>query len=380
LRRPGELDFSIMAEVATGSRDDEGPTPEDWGAEYRRDLGSWEDFTARVERLVRDLLDREGLEVVQIESRTKEVESFVGKLKRKNSKYAEPLREVTDLAGVRVITYYLEDVERVVDCLKHGFDVVAEHSRGSISAIDPDRFGYRSDQYVMRVSKERRQLPEWQQFGAHSVEVQVRTALQHAWSAIDHKLNYKTAREVPRHLKRRLSRLSALLELGDEQFSSLRDATNDLDAEYSREIEKGRLDLDVDLASLDAYLTVTGIGDRWVAAALEAGYVPAADNPKQLAKDRSDLLLVLQRLGVKTIKKLDDILQQAERDWGATVLARVNTRSQELGFSPPLTVNAYEAVTQLVLVGRRADPKTTAVYHDAIAAAMNEIIARDAEG
>jgi putative GTP pyrophosphokinase len=355
--------------------EDNSPAPEEWGATYRQNIGTWEDFTARLERLIRDLLEREGIEVVQIESRTKSVESFIGKLKRKDTKYDDPLSQVTDLAGVRVITYYLEDVERVVACLEQEFKVVAEHSRGAISAADPDRFGYRSSQYVMQLSMKRGQLPEWQQYGEHCVEIQIRTALQHAWSAIDHKLNYKAEREVPRHLKRRLSRLSALLEIADDQFSSLRDATDNLDAEYANEIAKGHLDLDLDLSSLDAYLETTGVGERWVQIALQAGYWPRPDDPRQIAKDRSDLLLILQQLGVTTIKELDELLNGAEKTWGATALEKVNERGTELGFDGPLPANPHEVVTQVAMIARTASPEITSIYNDWTAAALNELIA-----
>jgi putative GTP pyrophosphokinase len=62
------------------------------------------------------------------------------------------------------------------------------------------------------------------QYADIRAEIQVRTALQHAWSAVHHKLEYKSSTEAPPELRRRLFRLSALFELADEQFSELRDA------------------------------------------------------------------------------------------------------------------------------------------------------------
>lgn len=91
------------------------------------------------------------------------------------------------------------------------------------AALDPDRFGYLSVHYTASLSPARRKLAEWRPYADIRAEVQFRTALQHAWSAVQHKLEYKSSIEAPRELRRRLFRLSALFELADEQFSELRD-------------------------------------------------------------------------------------------------------------------------------------------------------------
>ena len=63
---------------------------------------------------------------------------------------------------------------------------------------------------------------EWKKFSGIKFEIQIRTVLQHAWSAISHKLEYKTVNDVPKKMRRQLFRISALLEIGDQEFSSLR--------------------------------------------------------------------------------------------------------------------------------------------------------------
>lgn len=361
---------------STAEPEEEVRTTDDWGELYRGQRGVWEDFTGRIERLVEDLLDRNSIEVVQLSARTKTVDSFKGKLRRKGTKYENPLDEVTDFAGIRVITYYTEDVDRVVECLLSEFEIDDELSRGTVAAADPDRFGYQSAQYVGRLSHERRSLTEWSRFADRCVEIQVRTALQHAWSAIDHKLNYKSEREVPRHLKRRLSRLSALLELGDEEFSSLRDATDDLDREYLREIAKGHLDLDVDAASLSAYIDDRKVADTWIPIAVGAGFAePSRDNNIE-ERDKRDLLLAIQRVGIKTIAELDRVLTEAERSWGGDVLARILEASRDAGFTGVYAANPFDVVTHIVLYSRNADPEVAAEidYAPAVQAGLRKVI------
>jgi putative GTP pyrophosphokinase len=329
-------------------------SPDSWGATYRLSLGTWEDFTARIERLIQDLLVDHQIDVVRLESRTKTVESFVGKLRRKESKYPKPLDQVTDLAGVRVVTYYIGDVDRVVECLLDEFKVIPEHSRGTITESDPDRFGYQSTQYVVRLAPKRAALPEWEQFGDRCVEIQVRTALQHAWAAIDHKLDYKAEREVPRHLKRRLSRLSALLEIADEAFASLRDATEDLDAEYASEVAKGHLELELNTASLDAYLTANDYIEIFTQLALSAGWSDAGERDQSSEEgDKRDLLFAAELTGLSTVKELDAVLREARQTWGETALSAIRAQdSVDAIYAQP-----YDILTQLVLYGRRAAPE-----------------------
>jgi hypothetical protein len=60
--------------------------------------------------------------------------------------------------------------------------------------------------------------------------VQVRTVLQHAWASISHALQYKQEDDIPRALRRRLARISALLEVADEEFAELNREHNQLQA------------------------------------------------------------------------------------------------------------------------------------------------------
>lgn len=184
---------------------------EEWIARYRTERPRYERFTNEVSELLRKLLSHENVNAT-VETRTKEVDSFAGKITRPGKNYVDPLSEVTDLAGLRIIVDSLTDVERVAQLLRSEFAIDATRSINKADALDPDRFGYLSQHFIVSLSPTRRALVEWSGLGELCAEIQLRTALQHAWSVIQHPLDYKSTIDVPKPLRRRLFRLSALFE------------------------------------------------------------------------------------------------------------------------------------------------------------------------
>src|SRR5438067_2288346 len=89
-----------------------------WTDQYAGVRPTYEAFVDRLAQLAADLLEREGVDVAQIERRAKAVASFRNKLSRKGRKYADPLVQITDLAGLRVVVYTLADVERVAEIVR----------------------------------------------------------------------------------------------------------------------------------------------------------------------------------------------------------------------------------------------------------------------
>jgi ppGpp synthetase/RelA/SpoT-type nucleotidyltranferase len=285
---------------------------EHWGEKYRDERPLHERFTVKLHDLLANLLEQNGIDVIQIDSRTKTVDSFIEKLRQKGRKYADPLADITDLTGLRVITYYAEDVSKVGDLLHNEFTIDDSRSVDKLVGLAPDQFRYTSVHYVLSLGPTRANLAEWKRFRNYAAEIQVRTALQHAWAAVEHKLNYKSAQDVPPELQRQLFRLSALFELADEEFSSLRRATDDLDAHYVEKIREGRLNLALSSASLDAYLKESPRIAQVRDLAIRVGWnILEGDSidVKRATRDRNDLLRFLQSEGFQDIAGLDSLLR-----------------------------------------------------------------------
>ena len=287
-------------------------TGEEWAARFSEQRPRYAEFQRRIEALMVDLIRDGGIDYVQIESRTKEVESLREKLQRKkfDDDDIDVLSGIHDLVGVRVITYYHEDISRVTELITEQFEVDVENSMDKSDALLSDQFGYLSTHFVVRLKPDRQSLREWQSYEGLVAEIQVRTALQHAWAAVSHKLDYKTAKDAPDAVRRSLYRLSALFELADEQFSTIRERVQALDSEYRTSVNEGDLELPLDSSSLIAYLNVAPHA-RAAAGLWDAdGFTDVTVDSDRVSRDRSDLLDCLKSFGMTTLADLDDFLKR----------------------------------------------------------------------
>jgi ppGpp synthetase/RelA/SpoT-type nucleotidyltranferase len=289
--------------------------PAQWADEYRRQRHLYQTLAEKLAGVLTDVISSEGLDVVQIEHRAKTVDSFLGKLDRKGQKYKNPLEEVTDLAGLRVITYYLEDVDRVSKLIRREFTIDEERSGDKADELDPDRFGYRSMHFVVTLGDSRKGLPEWAALRSLKAEIQVRTATQHAWAALEHKLRYKSMDNTAPDIARRLFRLSALFELADEQFAEVKRFSEEVKEDYAQTVSRGELDVGLDTSSLEAYLNASSTAQDALAVAAEAGWTvqrePDVIDPERRQRDLGDLVRSLHAVGVARLEELDALLQRA---------------------------------------------------------------------
>lgn len=269
------------------------------------------DLAQRLRGLLTDLITSSNIDVIQIEARPKTVESFLSKIQRKDFSYSDPLNEVTDLVGTRVITYYLDDVDRLGMLLSQEFKIDERNSVNKSAALATDQFGYLSAHYVAQIGPSRASLPEWKRFEGIHFEIQVRTALQHAWAAVSHKLDYKRAQDAPLGLRRPLFRLSALFELADEQFQAIRESQSAADTISRAEVSHGRLDIPVDASSVNAYLALSPTVTRLETALSKTEFQVAGHqdiDDDRLKLDQADLLKTLRYLNFNSIELLDRYL------------------------------------------------------------------------
>jgi len=307
-----------------------------------------EEFTAKTVELIKALLHVQRIEAHLIESRTKEPESFREKINRSPHKYQNPLNEITDLSGIRIIVYYEKELNTISELIAKEFDIDWSNSSDKRKAHKPEEFGYQSIHYVVKLSKSRSSLLEWHHLAGLQAEIQVRTVLQHAWAAISHKLQYKREEDVPQILRRRLFRLSALLELADEEFMILRDKTNSLAEVVQYKLAEGDTDVEVNGLTIGVFLNTSQVVSAIVTDAQRAGFgfePHPGDNDED---DFSDLVALCNFLGLKTIFNLKVTLEHSTK-WSYEYLLKQMQSNEGFWDASP------SFISQLILIKAFSD-------------------------
>lgn len=198
--------------------------------EYKDNLPRFREVEAQVRDSLKRTLADAGLLVAAIESRIKGYDSLAGKLELKGHKY-NSLADLTDILGLRVITFYIDDVDKVASAVERLFTVDWDNSVDKRKIHDTDSFGYLSLHYICSI-------PDF----PYRFEIQMRTLLQHAWANMDHDTGYKSGVEIPKRYLRNMSRLAGMLELVDDEFSKIRVELTDYRRRVQALVRSGNLD------------------------------------------------------------------------------------------------------------------------------------------
>lgn len=162
--------------------------------------------------------------VDRISARAKSIDRFVDKANKVDDetgkpKYLEPLHQIQDQLGARIVTFYLSDVNRVSEHILKYFQPIEAKD---LVPESESEFGYFGRHFVLILptdifdaSMDRKSAPEF-------FELQIKTLFQHAWSEADHDLGYKPhVGPLPPNAKRRLAFTAAQAWGADQIFNEL---------------------------------------------------------------------------------------------------------------------------------------------------------------
>lgn len=213
---------------------------------YLRVKPFYDDLSSVIARVLEECLRKRRIKVHDVQHRTKEVSSFGRKAATPSEadpnspKYPDPLKQITDLAGVRIITHFPGTLADIDQLLSHEFTIVERSDKGK-ELIEKERFGYQSVHYLVQISAERTRLAEYEGFSNAVAEVQVRTILQHTWAEIEHDIQYKSSTAIPSEIRRRFMALAGMLEIADREFQAIQDADKELENHAKDMVERGDL-------------------------------------------------------------------------------------------------------------------------------------------
>jgi ppGpp synthetase/RelA/SpoT-type nucleotidyltranferase len=231
-----------------------------------------------------------GLKVASIHGRVKTFDSVVHKVELKE--YDNPLSDIHDFAGVRVVCQFTPDLDAIGKLIGELFNI---HEIVNKSAsLGFDKTGYQGTHYIVTLGPKHHGA-RYDGLTELKSEIQVRTILQDAWAQISHSLDYKSEASIPERERRELYNVSSLLEISQNIF----DRTRETRQRYSKEVRQKQpsspefLTQPIDRETISAYT-------RWKYPSL-----PIKENLQEL------LIRDLDRSRFKTLKDVDDALLRA---------------------------------------------------------------------
>ena len=325
-------------------------------AEYDKALELYRAFSQKLGGLMDEILSAQSINVHSVSCRLKGRVSFANKLAQADGKY-RVLGEVTDVAGVRVITYFGDDVDKVARVVTSEFEIDRANSVDKRDLLDPDRFGYLSLHYVVSLRPDRSALVEYAPYANLKAEVQIRSILQHAWAEIEHDLGYKSSQGVPREFRRQFSRLAGLLEIADSEFVAIREGLLRYERLVAEQITRAPDAVLIDKASLGSFVATNEVV-KSIDEAIAAKVQTTVDGDSGWLVDLC--VVGLQFFGLKTIGDVNRLLAERASDVISFASAFIGDGS------PSLTPGVAVLCLQYVLLGDTNDFERTRAFFEMV--------------
>jgi putative GTP pyrophosphokinase len=158
--------------------------------------------------------------IEQVTGRVKTISSILEKSQKKDIELGSVEEKIEDIAGIRIICQFVEDIYKVVDIIKRRSDMRVKNEKDYINNMK--RSGYRSYHlivyYDVETLKGKKEL---------QVEIQIRTLAMNFWATIEHSLQYKYKQNMPEHIRERLSSAAEAILILDREMSVVRDEIMD---------------------------------------------------------------------------------------------------------------------------------------------------------
>ena len=165
----------------------------------------------------------------QVRGRVKSISSILEKMQRKGIPMERMEEEVEDIAGIRIICQFEEDIETVAAIIQKRSDMKVIAEKDYLKHIKQS--GYRSYHLIVLYTVETLKGSKTLQ-----VEIQIRTMAMNFWATIEHSLQYKYRGEMPEHVSERLINAADAIIALDREMSSVRNEI--IDAQNSSQMQQ----------------------------------------------------------------------------------------------------------------------------------------------
>ena len=168
--------------------------------------------------------------IESVKGRVKSISSILEKMSRKKIPFERLEEEIEDIAGIRLICQFEEDILTVAESIRHRTDMEVLSEKDYLK--QPKASGYRSYHMIVRYTVQTLNGPKKLQ-----AEIQIRTMAMNFWATTEHSLQYKYRGQIPETVAQRLQDASLAIDRLDTIMSTVRsdiiDAQIDLKNETS---------------------------------------------------------------------------------------------------------------------------------------------------
>jgi len=153
-----------------------------------------------------------------VTGRVKKISSILEKTRDKNIQIDSIEDNIEDIAGIRIICQFVEDIDKVVNIIRERNDKDLKIIKEKDYIKDMKKSGYRSFHIIIR-------YPVYTALGEKEikVEIQIRTLAMNFWSTIEHSLRYKYQGNIPFEISDKLKSAAEAAFLLDKDMSQIRD-------------------------------------------------------------------------------------------------------------------------------------------------------------
>lgn len=160
-----------------------------------------------------------------VNGRVKSISSILEKCRKKDIPIEAVTEKIEDIAGIRIMCQFVEDIYNVVEIIKKRKDMIIVQEKDYIKNVKPS--GYRSYHLIVKYDVETME-------GCKTIfaEIQIRTLAMNFWATIEHSLQYKYRRNIPDRIRERLNASAEAILRLDQEMSSIHDEIMDAQSSY----------------------------------------------------------------------------------------------------------------------------------------------------
>ena len=154
--------------------------------------------------------------IEHVTSRIKSKESINKKLQKKGLELTQEnlVKTINDIAGIRIICSFIPDIYKIVEMIENMQDITILKKKDYVTT--PKESGYSSYHLIVSV-------PVSLSMGTINVkvEIQIRTMAMDFWASLEHKINYKYDKQIPKAVQKELKECAKMTQKLDKRMSHL---------------------------------------------------------------------------------------------------------------------------------------------------------------